>query len=512
MRALLGVDIGTQGLKAVVVDGKNNETVAQGYTEYNSFSPDRPAELEHDPEEVWWKGFKKIVNVISEKSPVSLSEVDAVGISAITPCFLPFSTEKSASLRPALIYSDTRGSEEVGGITDRLGKERLYRLTRNPLSTHFVGPKLLWFKKNEPRKFDNMDRIFTASNYVVFKLTKKFVLDYPQAAFFSPFYKYDEKTWNLEVIEEFSIPQSAFPEIKKPAEIAGYITDEAARETGLPEETPVVVSTGDAFAQVVSSGVKEKGRANLLCGTSTALMVTVENPPEIDNLMLRPHPLKEKKDLLGGAMSTTGALARWFRDNFVCNEEKKRAEDDSGIYELLDERANNIPPGSQGLLVLPYFSGERTPINDPLARGALLGLTLFHSGAHIYRALLEGAAYALQHHIRLIEDNGIEIEEIVSSGGVTKSELWAQIISSVTGYSQIVAEGVVRAEKGAAYLAGLGIGSIEDLDFIGERINSHSHTVKPDREASEIYQKYFSVYVNLYGKIKKELHSLVDLS
>lgn len=506
MGYILGVDIGTQGIKGVFVNEKL-KVVAKTYAEH-TFSQVKPGWAEHNAEEIWWKGFKHIVQKLLMKVSFSPEEIIAIGCSGISPCMLPID-KQNRPLRNAILYGiDTRSKDEVKEMTQKLGEKRLLKIARQPLSTQFVGPKILWFKKNESQKFKQTRKIFTTTNYIVYKLTGNFFLDYTQASQFSPFYNYDKMNWDEEVCDIFNVPLDIFPRLKNSYDVAGTVTKKAADETGLAKNTPVIVGTADGWAEIVSAGGFNKGEVALIYGTTGIISVTTDKIPIIKEIWILPHPVLDKYYLAAGGTATTGALTKWFRNNFGDIERIMQERIKVNAYGLLSKEAVSIPPGSDGLLVLPYFSGERTPINDPLARGVIMGLTTYHSRAHLYRALLEGAAYSFRHHFDIFKSYGFEISKVIACGGGTKSNLWVQIVSDIIGYDQFLPQVPVGAEIGTTYLAAEAIGVINDFQFLVKTIRKDARRVTVNRRNRKIYQEYYKIYRNLYNNIKYDMHTL----
>jgi len=509
MAYILGVDIGTQTAKGVLLT-EDLKVMAREYIEHGISIP-QPGWAEHDAEEIWWNGFKRVLRGLVERVRCSPRKIISIGISALGSSLLPLSVE-GIPLRPALLYCDLRSQDEVEKILQRLGEEFIMQMGGNVLSAESIGPKLLWFKKNEPERFARTGRILTATSYIICKLTSETVLDYSQATFFTPFYDYNNMTWNEEVCDSLGIPCKLLPELKHPTDIAGTITAEAARDTGLKEGTPVITSTADGFAESISMGSLAEGVTTLLYGTTTCIQVVTRGVSPISELRLAPHPLLPQQDLVHGATATSGALARWFRDNFGHVEREVQEKLGINAYELLDREAARVPAGSNGLVVLPYFSGERTPINDSLARGVIIGLTTYHSRGHLYRALLEGTAYAVKHHFGILKNHGVKPAEIIASGGGTKSPLWVQITSDVIGQDQILPRVATGAEIGAAYLAALAIGVIDNPSTLREKIMKGARLITTNKANYELYQEYYTIYRGIYNKIKEDMHSLARLS
>ena len=507
MAYLLGADIGTQGIKGVLLDESLN-VAAKSYIEHDYIQP-KQNWFEHDAEKTWWEGLNRIVRQLLEKACVSPKEILGIGCSTITPCMLPVDGD-GKPLRNAILYGiDTRSKEELNEITAQLGEERLLQIGRMPLSTQSVGPKIVWFKKNESELFARTKRIFTASNYITYRLTGNFVLDHTQAALFNPLYNFATGEWEKEVCHTLGLSLDLFPELKHCHDLAGTVTKKAAAETGFTEGTPVVVGSGDALTEFVSGGGFSSGEVTLIYGTTGIIAITTDNAPPMREVFILPHPVLDDRYVSWGGTATTGALTKWFRDNFGDVEKIMQERMQISAYTLLSNQAEEISPGSEGLIVLPYFSGERTPINDPLARGVIMGLTTYHKRAHLYRALLEGAAYSFQHHFEVFENYGFEISKVIACGGGAKSNLWVQIVSDVTGHDQLIPEIPLGAEIGSAYLAAKAIGVLDDIAaFIKNISNRNIRTVKSNRAHHTQYIDYYKIYRSLYEGIKTEMHDL----
>ena len=508
MPYIVGVDIGTQGIKAVALD-ENLRPAARVYAETSVSSP-RPGWVEHDAEAVWWRGFCHAVEKLLAELPNR--DILGVGCSGIAPCMLPVGAD-GKPLRPAILYGiDTRCRDEVLEMTEILGEETVLKLNKRPLTTQSVGPKILWFRKHEPELFRQTTRVFSATNYVINRLTNAFVIDRPQACEMAPFYSYDIGNWDDRVLDTFDIPRSMLPEIRRSYEAAGVITSAAAKECGLPEGIPVTTATVDAFAEFISTGAYSQGEAAVIYGTTGVIALTTDKLPVMKDIWIFPHPLFDDHYLAIGAMAATAALTKWFRDNFGDLEKLMEQRVNRSAYEFLSDQAAAVPAGSEGLLALPYFNGERTPIADPLASGVIMGLTTYHTRAHVYRALLESAAYGFRHHLDLFENYGFSVQQVTACGGGAKSSLWVQIVSDVTGFDQIRPCVSLGSDVGTAYLVARTVGWIDSFSSLKERLSGDAlATITADPAARATYDGYYKVYRSLYGSIKDEMHALAAL-
>jgi len=311
--------------------------------------------------------------------------------------------------------------------------------------------------------------------------------------------------------DRFGVPLHLLPEIHEATDVVGEVTTEAARQSGLAVGTPVICGAMDGQAEYLSSGAIEDGEGCLVFG-STMCMSVLASEPRSHPLLYGGRSLVPGRSRLSGGMATAGALTRWFRDTVT--PDLVQAEGQSGLsaYEALGDEAATVPPGSDGLIVLPYFGGERTPIFDGQARGLILGLTVSHTRRHLYRALLEGVAYGVRHHLDLMAEVGVMPYRLVAMGGGSQSALWTQIVSDVTGHAIECVEQPIGPVLADAFLAGYGIGRFADFAPLAQRWVRIGRTGHPDQRAAAVYDGYYRVYRRLYERTAQEMHELARLS
>ena len=487
---LLGVDIGTSSTKGVLAR-PDGEVLSIAERPHELLLP-RPGWAEHDAEEMWWKDFKEVCAELLEKADGG--SVSAVCISGIGPCFLA-ADEDGKPLRPAILYGiDTRASEEVEELTRKYGNADITRRCGNPLSAQSVGPKIAWLARNEPEVYEQTRYFFMAHTFVAHRLTGTYVLDHASASMCEPLYHTGENRWIEDWCEEVA-PGLQMPELHWSADVAGEIIKEGAEATGLPEGIPVAVGTTDSFADSLSVGVSNPGDAIIIYGSTMSIIVVAEESLPSNNLWSNAHLFEGTYNLASG-MATSGSLTEWL---------KKISGDKP--FEELSEEAAEVAPGSEGLVILPYFAGERTPLLDPDARGVMCGLTLSHGRGHLYRALLEGTAFGARHLLEVVNETGGESERVVAVGGGTQGGLWTQIISDVTGVTQRLPERTVGASYGDAMLAGIACGLL-DRDA---RWTSMADTVVPDPENRRIYDELYTIYRDLYPATRQQAHALANI-
>ncbi len=413
------------------------------------------------------------------------AEVEAVGVSGMGPCVL-LADEHDELLRPAILYGvDTRSGRQIERLNERYGADEILRRCGSALSSQAAGAKVAWVADEEPELFARARRLYMASSYLARRLTGEYVLDHHSASQCTPLYDTLEQAWWA---DEIAGPIE-LPPLRWPGDAAGTVTASAAAATGLPEGIPVITGTIDAWSEALSVGAQGAGDLMLMYGTTMFLIHTVPEPLSSPALWGTVGALPGTRNLAAG-MATSGAITSWLRELFG-----------SGYGELL-ELAARSGVGANGLLMLPYFAGERTPIMDPLARGVIAGLTLSHTRGDLYRAALEATGYGVRHNIEAIEDAGGDIRRIVAVGGGTQGGLWTQIVSDVTGREQEIRAQSIGASYGAAFLAA---GLVEDVSI--DDWNPVAGTVTPRTDA---YEDLYRLYRDLYPRTADTVHALAE--
>lgn len=500
---LIGVDIGTYSSKGVLTTPEG-QIRAQHTIEHEIDIP-RPGWAEHDPEKTWWGEFAEITRLLLQRGGVTGRDVAAVAVSAIGPALVPVDRQARA-LRPGILYGiDTRATREIADLNERYGAEVIYAKASTMLTSQAVGPKIMWLRRNEPEIYAETVYFHSASDYVVLRLTGQHVMDTYTASSYTPLFDSAAGTWTDEFASEI-VEQERLPTIHWASDIAGGVTAKAAFQTGLAPGTPVTVGTVDAVAEAVSVGAIHPGDLMLMYGTTAFFILAADRVIRHPAMWAVYHALPGLHGLAAG-MATTGALTRWFRDNFT----RDLIDREGNAYQLLAEEAAAVPPGSRGLVVLPYFSGERTPINDPRARGIICGLTLAHDRAHVYRSILEGTAYGIAHNLEVMVEAGGQPRRIVAVGGGAQNPVWLQIVSDVSGVPQQVPAQTIGASYGDAFLAGYASGTIPSLDTLDSDWVRLARTVEPEQHAHNLYQEYTAVYRRLYWETREEQHHLATL-
>jgi xylulokinase len=492
---LLGVDIGTYSSKGVLVSAAGD--VAASHVIEHSLSMPRPGWVEHDAEGVWWHDFAGICRAVIDRSGVPPSQIAAVGVSTIAPCVLPVDAE-GRPLRPAILYGiDTRASREIEELEAAIGRDALFERHGTRLSSQSTGPKIVWLRKHEPEVWGKTLLILGGAGYIVYKLTGEAVIDVYDAATYAPLFDLSTLKWNPEMAGPIA-PLDRLPRVTWTSEIAGRVRAAASRETGLAEGTPVIAGTADAAAEAISAGLVRTGDMMVMYGSSIFFILKTGRIAPSRRFWSGPF-LEPGAYAVAGGMSTAGSVLRWFRDQFAREELKVEAEGGESAYAALAALARESPPGAKGLIALPYFAGERTPLHDPAARGVLFGLGLEHTRADVYRALLEGVGHGIRHNLEAMAEEGGAAKRILAVGGGTLNRAWMQIVSDIAGIEQQIPEQRIGAAYGDAFLAGAGVGLFRSTADVGAWVKI-GECVRPDPEARRIYDRSYRIYRELYTR------------
>lgn len=493
---LLGIDVGTYSSKGVIADA-GGKILSSVVVDHKMDIP-HPGWAEQDADDVWWGDVVRICHQLLDQHPYSGNDIAGVGVSAIGPCMLPLD-KNGSPLRPGILYGvDARANREIDWLNDKFGEENIFQFSKMILSSQAIGPKILWMKNNEPDLWKKVDHITTASSYLIYRLTGEKVIDYHTASHYMPLIDPKTLSWSDKYAGDIISPDK-LPRLAWSDDLAGYINQKGAEQTGLKAGTPVAVGAVDALSEAISVGAVQPGDLMIMYG-STAFFILVLNNPKPDKRLWSLAGAFQGQFNLAGGMATTGSITRWFRDELA----QDLAEDKA--YQVLFDQMERIKPGAGGLIILPYFSGERTPINDPLARGVIAGLTLAHKREHLYRAILEGIAFGIRHNIETFRSIGANVKRLVAVGGGTKSKAWMQIVSDVAGIPQYIPEVAIGASLGDAFLAGLTAGILK-RDDLKSWVKMAGET-QPNPAITKIYDPLYANYLKLYTQTKDIVHDL----
>ena len=490
MTATLGIDIGTYESKGVLVDA-DGRVLASAARPHELIVP-RAGWAEHRAEEDWWGDFVWLCRKLLADSGLDASEVKAVGASAIGPCMLPVDADGAPLMNAVLYGVDTRAAHEIDELTASIGADRILSHSGNALTSQAVGPKILWLKRKRPDIYAKARMFLNSTSFLVHRLTGRFVTDHYSASSVAPLYDIESRTWSDALAPDIT-ELERLPEIAWTTEIAGTVTGRAAEQTGLALGTPVIVGTIDAAAEAISVGVLNPGELMLMYGSTIFTIRVGDERLRDPRLWHAPWLFADQHACMAG-LATSGTLTHWFADQLA-----RDLRPEAAIATLAAEGESSLP-GANGLVFLPYFSGERTPIHDPNAKGAIIGLTLAHTRADIYRAALEGIAFATKHIFDTYAAAGAPPSTIVAVGGGLRNRSWTQATSDISGLTQVAPEVSIGAAYGDAFLARLALGYVSRSAI--KQWNPPAFTIKPDPRNAPVYEKRYATFRKVYPRIR----------
>lgn len=495
MAYLIGIDISTTATKTLIIDTAGN-VIASAASEY-PFDTPRPLWSEQDPQ-LWWDGTVQSISAAIRQSQINPAEVIGVGLTGQMHG-LVLLDEAGKVLRPAILWNDQRTAAECDEIRQIFGRSALIQETGNDALTGFTAPKIVWVRNHEPEIYRQTRHILLPKDYVRYRLTDTFAMDKADGAG-TILFDLRQRNWSNRMLDALQIPQAWMPPTFEGPEITGRISEAAAKATGLRPGTPVMAGGGDQAAQAVGVGAVSEGIVALTLGTSGVIFASVDQPfiEPAGRLHAFCHSVPGRWHLMGVMLSAAGSL-RWYRDTIAPGVE----------FEELVSRAAAIPAGSEGLLFLPYLTGERTPHPDPLARAAFVGLTVRHTQPHMTRAVLEGVAFGLRDSFELMKAAGLsKIQQVRVSGGGARSALWRQILADVLGAELVTVNTTEGAAFGAALLAGVGAQVWQDVDSACQRVIHITGNTQPDADAMAHYNRLYQDYQALYPALKPTFDSV----
>jgi xylulokinase len=499
MTHLLGIDLSTTGAKALLID-REGRVVSSATTPLNISTP-HPLWSEQHPHEWWTATVNSIKQALAEAS-ISGENIAAIGLTGQMHG-LVLLDDNGHVLRPAILWNDQRCGAECDDIRARVSREKLVQITGNDALTGFTAPKILWVEKHEPEIYRRTRHILLPKDFIRYKLTSTFAMDKADGSG-TMLFDLRRRTWSSELVNILNIPADWLPPTFEGHETTGEVTGEVSELTGLRAGTPVVAGGGDQSAQAVGVGVVRPGTMAVTLGTSGVVFAATESAliEPAGRLHAFCHAVSGRWHLMGVMLSAAGSL-QWYHDKFA----REKSFD-----EIVREVAE-IPAGSEGLIFLPYLSGERTPHPDPLARGAWIGLTTRHSQPHLARAVLEGVAFGLKDIFNLMKEVGLgSVDQIKVSGGGAKSSLWRQILADIFEAELVTVNTTEGAAYGAALLAGVGAGVWRDVDAACAETIFVSDRVSPNAKTSETYRSVYREYQSLYPALKPTFQALANIT
>ncbi len=496
--AIIGVDIGTSGTKTILFDN-NGVSLAEATREYPLYQ-ERIGYAEQEPSD-FWEATKATIQEVMAKSGVKKSEVVGIGLSGQMHGLVLLDKDCNP-LRRAIIWCDQRTAAECEIITDKIGKNRLIGITANPALTGFTASKILWVMRHEPQLYDKTQHILLPKDYVRYKLTGEFATEVSDASGMQ-LMNIRERCWSPEVLSKLGIDIRLLAKMHESVEITGTLSAKVAAEIGLNPGTPVVGGAGDQAAGAIGNGIVKQGKISATIGSSGVVFahtddVTIDMQGRVHTFC---HAVPGAYHIMGVTQGA-GLSLKWYRDNFGASE--KDAAQWLGIdeYVLMDKQAATVPAGCDGLTFLPYMMGERTPHNDPKARGMLFGLTAKHTKPYVLRSIMEGVTYSLADCMSVIREMGIDASQVIASGGGGKSPLWRQMLADVFGCNVVTLNKAQGAATGVAILAAVAAGLFPSIQVACDVFTETAGTTSPDSANASVYAAQYEVYKKLYHATK----------
>ncbi|MFN2509989.1 MAG: xylulokinase [Pyrinomonadaceae bacterium] len=495
---LLGIDVGTGGTRAVVVDEKGS-VIASATAEHAPFVSPQTGWAEQEPGD-WWRATAEAVHGVLSHAEVSADEIAGVGFSGQMHGAVLLD-ESEEVLRPALIWCDQRTAEQGKAITKRVGASRLIELTANPALTNFTATKLLWVREHQPELWSRFRFFLLPKDYVRLRLTGQRATDVADASG-TLLLDVANRRWSDDMLDALELKESCLPKLFESSEITGRVSAEGAAVTGLREGTPVVAGAGDQAAGAVGMGIVKPGAVSATIGTSGVVFAATARPALDKGGRVHTfcHAIPGRWHVMG-VTQAAGLSLRWFRDRFGMGDNSASSYEQDH-YDLLCNEAASAPPGSDGVLWAPYLMGERTPHLDPGARAALVGLAASHTRAHALRAILEGVAFSLRDTLTIFEEMDVPVETIRLGGGGSRGPLWRQIQADIYGREVEILAAEEGAAYGAALLAGVGVGTWSSTDEACAQAVRVASRVEPDVPASMLMNGRYSAYRALYPALR----------
>ncbi|MBN1328897.1 MAG: xylulokinase [Candidatus Heimdallarchaeota archaeon] len=504
---LLSIDIGTTGGRTILFDQKGR-IISSSYEEYPCFYPS-PIYVEQNAND-WWRVTKNTVNETLKKSNVDSTQIAGISCTNQRETIVPVSNDGNP-LSNALVWQDRRTIKECNEIREKFGSDKIYQLTGLTIDPYFSAPKILWMKKNWPKAFNDAYKFMLVHDFIQMKLTDEFVTDFSNA---SRTMLFDINTfdWSDEILDTFEIPKEKLPKaLPSGTKIAG-LSKQAANELNLHEGTPVIAGGGDQQCAAIGVGVTKSGRVKATTGTGTFLLAFLEKSQRDPKkrVLCSCHAMPGKY-VFEASIFTTGSILRWFRDNFSSAEKSVASCTQLDSYDLLSLQAETIPPGSEGVMVLPHFVGAGAPYWNPNAKGVIFGLSLGHTRNHIIRAIMEATCYEIRNNLQVLRELGVTIKELRITGGASRNSIWNQIEADICNLPVIKGKVEEATALGAAILAGVGAGLYKNIDEAAKQMVIIDEQKNPIDNNSKTYDKYFEIYSQLYPALsEKDLYKEIE--
>jgi xylulokinase len=494
---IVGIDIGTSACKVAVFD-RHGTVKAKASRGYNISYP-HAGWAEQNPDD-WWNAVCGALKELFSQSAVTPEEIAGIGVDGQSWAVVPVGHDGSV-LADTPLWMDTRSQALCRRYREKIGEDNIFRLSGNSLQPTYGTGKLLWYREEMPDMYQKIDKVLQANGYIVYRFTGEFTQDMSQGYGFH-FFDIHTGNWDEEMCGKFGIPRRFLPETYPCHAVVGTVTKKASEESGLLQGTPVVAGGLDAACGALGTGVLQAGDTQEQGGQAGGMSVCIDQVRSDPRLILSCHVVPGKWLLQGGTVGGGGVM-RWLEQEFGAYEREMEKKTGIGSFELLNQLAEEVPPGSDGMVFLPYMAGERSPIWNPSAKGVFYGLDYGKGTGHMLRAAMEGVAMSLRHNLEIAEKAGAKVEILRAMGGSANSILWTQIKADVTGKAIQVPSSDTATTLGAAILAGVGVGVYGDFEEAVKAtvINRRFHTPNPNDRS--IYDHNYEIYLKLYENLKE---------
>ncbi len=504
MNFLLGIDIGTTSARAIIMN-EAGALVSSSTKDYTFIAP-RPGWTEQDPDD-WWHAAVFTIKEVLAASGIPSKEIKAIGLTGQMHGSV-FLDKNGKVIRPAILWNDQRTFKQCEKIYDIFGYKEFIKLSYNKALPGFTAPKILWLRDTEPENYKKIYKILLPKDYIRYKLSKKFLTEVSDASG-TILMDIKRRCWSDKILEGLDIPKDMLPEMHESNQMTSEVNKEAAQITGLAQGTPIAGGGSDNTAGAVGSGIVHEGLISDSIGTSGVVFASSDKPlyDEEGRIHCWCHSVPGKWLLVAATLSAAGSL-KWYYDNFGASEEIKEKHPDLSGYKLLDKQAENVGIGSQGLIFLPYLSGERylsgvnSHYGDPHARGVFFGLSNAHGRDHFVRSIMEGVAYSQLDCLHILKSQGISTDKVVLFGGGAKSSLWRHMIADILNTKIVTLNVDEGPSYGAALIAGAGAGIYENFEDSVQKIIREVKEVDPVEENVKEYASLYEIYKSLYDGLK----------
>ena len=493
---LLGIDIGTSACKVAVFD-RNGQVMAYANGDYPVYYP-REGWVQQNPEE-WWQAVCGAIKECLSKGEISPEQIAGVGIDGQSWSAIAIDKDGNV-LTDTPIWMDTRAQEICDRLNNEIGSENIFEVAGNSLQPSYATAKILWYKENMPEVYSRIYKILQSNSFIAYRLTGALTQDVSQGYGLHCF-NMKKGCWDEKMCERLGIPMEFLPEIVPCDQVVGTVNEKAAAQCGLAAGTPIVAGGLDAACGTLGAGVIHPGETQEQGGQAGGMSICTDTYKADPSLILGFHVVPGQW-LLQGGTTGGGGVMRWFEREFADFERSRKEETGKSSLDQLNQIAQEVPAGSEGVVFLPYMSGERSPIWNPYAKGVFYGLDFSKTKGHMVRACMEGVAFSLRHNLEVAEKAGAQVKVLRAMGGSANSLLWTQIKADITGKDVVVPASDTASTLGAAILAGVGVGFYKDYEEAVSLTVKETRRHQPDPSRKEVYDKAYRTYRELYDSLK----------